>query len=805
MKWQKGLIYLLIIVAFSTSIYAIGYQVNGNYIQVYNDLENYCIDTTTGLQFGVIQGNVCGGGFYNNNEICVELSGQRRCWSSIPLGFYSITSDNLTYVNVSFSKSLFSNNFQIVYSLYKEDLTLYQSFYAQNLVNTRKYNISYVIKDVSFNSPNIFINNSLQPLSINQFYSNPNEDGFSVIDGLDGKYFHFGYNPLINKFISIRNSVINTTYLNEQITRNQIKSYLFRYYDPTGFCISLDAVPNGKLGCVGNQFSVGGEAQDQIVGGATDKLAFRFNATENLYPLTISYRTGTKGGAWASSMLTVGIQYNSATGEPNGTWVANLSVNPIASSINTNNFAYIRNNLTKNQIYHIVFDPSLVNLGDTVFIKYIVPQNKYYSFNFVNHTDMLVQEYLSASSKWSALTSGTSLFNLKGNRTDNVGQEYANYIASQPYGYNGTVIFAGTQWAGMLMTFPYNMTVTGVGASIHLSAAGTPLDNLTYTLRDIKTGENLSQGILINYTQANVTQRWFNVTIKSQVNVSANRTYVLYIHCWRCSLISGARYRVELASEYSGMVQPANNTWYGGIGNTAVTSTNNGTTFGLYSAANDTDRLMYLSGFKFSGVPSPPPVVTSVTGQYEYRLYEDYLGEFDRGQLVNFMFQYINRNYSVEEGANNTYAEVFNPSNQLMAKRNVTQVYSKSGLFYGNYSIPNNATTGIYTIRYNGTVGAINNTANTLFFKVKNPTLNHIFTFMFFFILILLTASYYLMDDYLKMMAGFSTVIVGIFMTLYGLEFITNVFLQSSISIIIMMFGSYLIASSGYNIATKDF
>lgn len=630
MKWQKErkkllwkldlqtkllLLFLLLYFLLMPSTEAIGYQVEGNFIKIYNIYEQYCIDTTTGLQFGVTQAQGCSKPFYNQNEICIQVGSQRRCWKSIPLARYYITSDNTTYINITFNKGLLSNNFNLTYSLYENDHILRQSFFIRNLIATRKYNISYVISNISFNSPLIEINNTIQPITHNKYYANLNEDGFSIIDGLDGKYFHFGYNPLINNYISIRNSVINTTYLNEQLTLGQTKSYLFTYYDPQGTCDSLDEKQALQLGCYGNQYSVQALPFDTLTGGTTEKVAFAFNSSDNILPTGSSFRAGTKTGAWVSSYIEVGIQYNQVSlgeNQPNGTWIVNISLNPLASSINTGNLPLVNNNLTKGQVYHFVLDGSRgLQAGDTVQIVYVSPRIQRYTYDYGNHTDAKVRFYSPAGAKWLTRTTSSPLFAIRGNSTENVAIELGNYRPSQPMSLNGTRLMALTTWVGQAMNFPYNMTVVGIGASVYRNSASLPPDNITYWIRDAITLQNLSTGQFLNHTLANQTLQWFNTTFKSGVNLSANRTYYILLACYRCPIIGGVKYGIEQITELGGMIQPGNNSFYGHY-SSSISASANGTTITYYSSANTTDDLIYLSGFKFTGVPVPPVIVQNL-------------------------------------------------------------------------------------------------------------------------------------------------------------------------------------------------
>lgn len=180
------------------------------------------------------------------------------------------------------------------------------------------------------------------------------------------------------------------------------------------------------------------------------------------------------------------------------------------------------------------------------------------------------------------------------------------------------------------------------------------------------------------------------------------------------------------------------------------------------------------------------------------------LGEYKEGDQVNFEVQFRNINGSVETSAANSRYEIFYPNNSRVGSFSLQEVYSQSGLFLGNYTLPASMPLGVYTIRYNSTVGGIPNTANTLYFKVVSEySANRIYIILFLIALALFIIGILTEDKIFHIITGFLLVIIAIYAARMGFYGLQNTFLMDSFIIIIAALGSYLIVRNGFDIATE--
>ena len=343
----------------------------------------------------------------------MESGAFRRCFEQIPLSTYVISSDNQTYVNLTFIKSPdISNTVSLTYTLFNEtDFKLYQDFrVTNNLITSRKFNFSYIIKDIKIgrnvNDELIYINDSIFPLTRNNnSYYNGSFDGFSIIDGKTQRYFHLGFPYDLDNVIHIKGrSSINVTILNQQIPRTSAKSLQFSYFDPAGTCTSLADIQNYSNGCWGNQFTVSATTTQALTSTSVQRLAFRFNESNGCYLTGDSFRVSAVSG---SANLIYGIQYdNPATFRPNGTWLDNQSADVLAGVQSLNLFGGA--NLTKNQAYHFVLDATFFPIGVSKTILYIQPQQFKHPYDYTDNKAMLVAIF--GAAKWTTQTSHTSLF-----------------------------------------------------------------------------------------------------------------------------------------------------------------------------------------------------------------------------------------------------------------------------------------------------------------------------------------------------------------------------------------------------------
>jgi hypothetical protein len=180
------------------------------------------------------------------------------------------------------------------------------------------------------------------------------------------------------------------------------------------------------------------------------------------------------------------------------------------------------------------------------------------------------------------------------------------------------------------------------------------------------------------------------------------------------------------------------------------------------------------------------------------------LGDYKEGERVNFEVQFRNINGTVETSAANSRYEIFYPNNSRVGGFSLLEVYSSSGLFLGNYTIPSNMPLGVYTIRYNSTTGGIPNSANTLYFRVINDSSpNRIYFILFLIAFVLFFIGILTEDKIFPILSGMLLVIISVYAARIGFYGIQNTFLTDSFVIIIAALGGYLIVRNGYDIATE--
>lgn len=574
---------------------------NNNFLRIYDEHEAYCINLNSGLQFSIDESNSCSSTPYNKNEICIKINNNRKCFEDLPLVNYSILSDNQNYVNLTIRKSFSSSEISLTYSLYNQDSKLYQDFNFKN--NNLAFNIpisfSYIIKDIKIgeyeNDETLLINGSYNSLAtFNAEFYNLDEDGFSVID-TNSKYFHLNYNPYLNNFIYIKNSIINITYPNIQVPIGTSKSLLFSYFDPVGTCTSLADITNGSTGCWGNQFSVNSIDTFQIDGGQNEKIAFRFNMSRNAYVTGLSFCLSSYTG---SGNIIGGIQYNNAaTGRPNGTWIDNNTGDFISGCTSIGLFS--GQNLSKNQVYHVVLDGSVTPIGVSKTVKWINPSQLKLPLDYSSIKNMQVSIY--SASKWVTDSGGTNLFQLRFNeqsnlsREDSFGWTYDNSSLTRIYQNNVVSQF---------FTVPYTINASRIEAAISgndgYGQQQTPLGNLFYFIRLNSTGENISTGqFTFNQSEfTNSTIRYVGINFSSNVTFYPNLTYIFALSCNECN--SSSFYNWEYLSESQGHILPFNSTWNGEKG-FATMSTNNGSTWSYDDSYKRSDRVFRIfASIKYS-------------------------------------------------------------------------------------------------------------------------------------------------------------------------------------------------------------
>ena len=571
---------------------------NNQFLRMWNNFENYCVNLSSGIQFGVDVTNDCSGNFFNKNEICLQVAGIRRCYNSLPLERYTLISDNLTYVNLTFNKTAGTNSVLLTYTLFNTDLKLYQAFIIRNnFITSATANLSYVLRDIQIGDSadeSIEINGSIVALSgLEKSFTNLDEDGFSVIDP-SGQYFHLNYPYLENNAIWIKNSVINVTLINQALPAAGTKSLLFTYFDPAGTCTSLVDIYNTSTGCVGNQFSVEGRDSFTIGNGQTSKVAFRFNATNNMSVTHLSFCLDSVSG---TGQLVYGLQYDGASSRPNGTWIqdiTNSSTDVLAGcySFTLNRAA----NITKNLAYHVVLDGSFLGAGVTKTPRWINPKILKYPLDYGSHPDMLVATCCPGS-KWITDSDGTNLFVLRGNKTDiNMNGNNLSFGWSYDTTLNQTIY--GLNVVGQVFRIPFIINISHVGFVL-TGGTSTPPDNISYVLRRMDTGESLT-GAKVNITASefvNGALRWVEANLSNNITILPNVTYNLMLFCNACD--STSDYKWEKLSESTGYLFPGNTTW-DGVEGFVMTSSNNGSTWTTTADNNLSDTVFRLTGIKLN-------------------------------------------------------------------------------------------------------------------------------------------------------------------------------------------------------------
>src|SRR3990167_5741974 len=606
------------------------YANNNQFIRLYDSREVYCINLTSGLQFGTDLTDSCSGNFFNRNEICVQVLNQRRCYQDLPLNSYTILIDNQSYVNVTFSKTIANSEIRMTYTLLNDSSMIYQSFLIKNNnFISPKFNLSYIITNINIdnsNSEKLILNQSSYLLNnLSATFINFVEDGFDVV-GTD-KYFHLNIPYIDNHYISVKNKTINFTITDIQIPARTQKSFLFSYFDPVGDCISL---VDNNTGCWGNQFTR--TTLDGIhIDATVNEVGFRFNWTKqtNDTAYAISFCINNTSGKFNSW---VGIQYNNpSTNMPNGTWINanNVSSDWLAGCQNTLLMNPV--NFTKNQLYHVVFndegssDPA--TSGEFKTIKWVNPKITKLPYDFSNHLQMQVE--ICCPANWKADSDGTVLFSIKYNTTvlDDTGDPpvFNSAQSPEPFGWTydtlGQGVLSGLNVRGEVFKIPYELNVTRVDVSVKLSdgyLGGLDIpDNFSIVIRDNATQQALTGGkIFVNIS--NSTYGFYSLLIKNtpqgNLTFTANRTYMFMIFCNACNGIDG-EFDVELARESIGHVQVNNATWLG-LEGYSQQSSNNGTSWGVGVTNLRSDMLFRFFGHKL-GVVSPPVVVTPVTPEEE--------------------------------------------------------------------------------------------------------------------------------------------------------------------------------------------
>lgn len=692
------------------------YENSNQFLRIYDEHEAYCVNLTSGIQFGVDVGSSCSSSFFNKNELCIEIGSARRCFESLPLNSYSLISDNATYVNLTFIKDpdIFTRG-TLTYFMVVNQSVLFQEFRLSNArLISAQFNFSYVLKNIQIgrtaDDEILYINKTNLRLNrVNDTFINNDFDGFSVIDGTTLRYFHLGFPYLENNYIDVRNRIINTTLLNQAIPRLSTKTWLFTYFDPAGTCTSLVEIFNASQGCYGNQWSVTGTTTVTLDPASVTKLAFRFNNTiGDISPTGVSIRISSAVGA---GNLCYGVQYNTPsgldTGRPNGTWVTNSSANFVAGVTSANLIDVVFPNMTKNQYYHVVLDGSCLDAGTTKTAIYPRPQIDKVPKDYTSN-NIEVNTYSVAGAKWTTVTAGGNLFSLRFNYTNNgVMGLQDDFGWSWTFDAEGGGTIGGTAGEAVIgeyFTIPFPMNVTGIGISCHDDTVPLP-DNLSIHFYYNDTYENIT-GIKLNVSLSSATFNIFEVNLTTPVIIQKDRTIVEKLLCPLCNGLDGEAVCAR-TNEQAGHILSNNGTWQGIIGS-YITSSNNGTTWIVGAVNLRRDLFFYLKGFKMLPPNWSSPMIdlpTVVSGDIV-----NFSTIWSDDKSLKFGTYIFELNYT-SAGYKNATAIAFSVGT-LQVSYNVTQIIAPVGTnvtwrFYANDSDNLFNNTPLQSFIINSTAGVV--------------------------------------------------------------------------------------------------
>lgn len=604
LKLMIGLSIILLVVLSHQVKAEVTYSIHDDMIRLSNNYESYCINKTSGLQFGSDISLDCSKPLFTKNEICAEGSRPsghfRYCFEEIPHDSYVIT-DEGEYINVTFNTQIgtSNNNIKLIlnYHLHNNTGMLFQYFTVENNIrNSVKIptNISYVMKDIDEDFNLIELEEGVFNLDETLDIYNQERDGFDVY--ADDKYFHLNYDPLINTSIYLKDRIINVTQQFGEIDEGSSKTISYSYFDPNTQCSSFYDVTNGSIACYGNQFYITGNDGNQI--DYDEKTAFKFVARGNEFIDTsatrLNFCINSVLNPAPGYKIAVGLQYDDATKDnPNGTWIVNTTAEFGLNCWNSNflEIDYKNINLTEGQEYWVVFDGGLLNPAGGAWknIKYKNPSHKRIPYDFTDQPEFKVRNFFKTGAKWITDSDATPLFQLSYNDTNNL-QEY-NYVnpMGQVYDFSSYAVSTGNIWYGQKFRTPFSLNISKVGAYVSGSSdAVYPQHNLSFTISleipgfgifpqvtgNITVNSSLFNSTTFQWAEANITD-WYPL---NYFLTAPNYTYILFLHCGTCTGVAGNNYRWQFNVWQFGLPNiPANSTFQGtesyfGISTTAGTN-----------------------------------------------------------------------------------------------------------------------------------------------------------------------------------------------------------------------------------------
>lgn len=591
-----GVIFFIVVIAYSVSA-DVSYSEYGDMIRLSNDYESYCINKTSGLQFGTDISLDCSAPLFTKNEICAEGSRPsghfRYCFESIPYDNLNII-DNGEYINITFDTQIGTpnNNVKLILNYHLKnstDMKLYQDFTIENnLQNNVKLpsNFSYVMKDITFNNSLIVLGNdeyNLDNLTYNE--RNGLYDGITVIDE-SKKYFHLNFPNYPNTYdLYIKDKIINLTLDGFEIDNWDSKTYTFSYFDPAGTCTFLG---NSGYSCYGNGYDINGADSYQIDGAGREALIYVFNYTlEKAFVESIALCYGARTGN-PDFILNITIEGVTSSKNPNGTIYAYTHHFPPPTQCIKVNFV---SRLTGQEIplsygteyaVHINGQNSIdpIQAGESIVVNYNNPRVKEDQINF----DMEGND----ESQVRVCCLGGTKIDSDGTPKYMLGMNLTNYPFDLRY-FGTTIIneqnkiLSGTQTLHQFF-YPYkdNIEIYGIRLQIG-NFFGANNGNIFFEINDKTDGETDCKGsIPASWLNGVSTPIWldkmFNDTEENNISLQHNHLYELKLYtncsCFYYSLTT-------LLESTFNVISLGNSSWQDNNTGLLETSNNNGTSLGF--------------------------------------------------------------------------------------------------------------------------------------------------------------------------------------------------------------------------------